>query len=342
MSNSFCWETFNKASNNQPESLTGYSSEIQSTGAVQATNVPAISLLKNYSLLEIQGSDAEKFMQGQFTCDITQITTHSPGIGACCNNKGRMLAIFKIAKLANEHYLLRLPTLVAKSLVDHLRKYKVFFNCTCEINHQWACIAYFGNPDILQVAFHEALPDQGNQKIINDSLIIKSTGGSFHFEIWLPEKNARNISNQLVPACNIVPESVWDLAEIKTGTGEIYPETMAEYVPQMFNLQALNGVSFKKGCYTGQEIVARMQYLGKLKKRLFLLEVEGQQPKLHDDVYSGDEKAGTIVRTGKVKTQQLALAVLDRLKISQGEKLSLGEDNAATVQIAPLPYQLAE
>jgi folate-binding protein YgfZ len=340
MNKPFPWEAFANAaaqansSDFNPETSSHYDPD---------TTAPVLSLLTSYRLIEVKGADAEKFMQGQFTCDVTKVTPNQPGIGACCNNKGRMLGLFRIAKLADQHFMLRLPASVAVSLVEHLSKFKAFFSCSCAVNPDWACIAYFGDTKVINGIFPD-LPQLANQQKISDgALVTKSLPGSQHFEIWLNSKHAEAIGNKLVSACEVVPENLWNLAEIQTGTGEVYPETLAEFIPQMFNLQVLNGISFKKGCYTGQEIVARMQYLGKLKKRLFVIAIEGRQARITDKIYCNNSAIGVIVRVEQQSaTRQLALAVLDHHAESLEDALWLDEEQTTTAKLAPLPYLLPE
>ena len=339
MSKGFPWELLiNKA-----DTLSADDTNDSVINNAASGSAPAISLLQNYCLIEVTGPDAEKFLQGQLTCDVTKVTNHYSSFGACCNNKGRMLGLFKIARFKEDHFLLRLPALVANLLVVHLNKYVVFFKCSCIINPAWACIAYTGKPDILQKVF-PVLPEQpGKQKVNNGSVVIKSFGREHHFELWLHLNSAQQISKQLAPFCSINLESKWNLAEIKAGIGEIYHPTIAEFIPQMFNLQVMNGISFNKGCYTGQEIIARMQYLGKLKKRLYLLATDNLLARINDTVYLEKTRLGKIVRAETGQTNQsLALAVLDNRNDLEHKVLQVGENEGSSAKVITLPYPLPE
>lgn len=303
---------------------------------------PTICPLTSYSIIEIRGPDAEKFMQGQFTCDVAGITPGNHGLGSCCNNKGRMLGIFTIARLTAEHFLLRLPTATAESLIDHLTKFKAFFNCSCELNPLWVPFAWFGDASVITNTL-ENLPEHGSAAVSGEDLLVLTAGAtSSRHEIWLRESKVNCWLSPLVSTLDIASEALWNLAEIKSGIGEVYASTVGEFIPQMFNLQVLGGISFNKGCYTGQEIVARMQYLGKLKKRLYLLQLSGESADINSSVFDASQKKiGTLVRVENWHSEhQLGLAVLDNQAIQPQQQLSAGENGLTKCRIMPLPYEL--
>jgi len=303
---------------------------------------PTLCPLTNYSIIEIRGPDAVKFMQGQFTCDVAGITPGNHGLGSCCNNKGRMLGVFTIARLAAEHFLLRLPTETAETLINHLTKFKAFFNCSCELNPQWLPFAWFGDASVINSTL-ENLPDHGPAAVSGQDLLVLTTGDtSSRHEIWLQDSMVKRWLSPLDSILDIASEAIWNLAEIKSGIGEVYASTVGEFIPQMFNLQVLGGISFTKGCYTGQEIVARMQYLGKLKKRLYLLQLSGESADINSSVFDASQKKiGTLVRVESWHSEhQLGLAVLDNQPARQQQQLAVGENGLTRCHIMPLPYQL--
>jgi len=354
MSATFPWTIFEQDEQQRSTKTEACLQALSSQGISACESQPVLSLMSNYCLVEVKGPDAERFMQGQFTCDVAAITKDRAGLGCCCNNKGRMLGLFRIVRMDADHFLLRLPKTVADTLVAHLGKYKAFFKCSCEVNKQWACMAYLGAVDQLSNSYSAIPTSEGEICSHEGALIIKSSAGSQHFEIWLAASQAETRARALIKACDVVNESVWNLLEIKTGTGEVYDSTVGEFIPQMFNLQAMDGVSFKKGCYTGQEIVARMQYLGKLKKRLYLLQANGPGFAVNDKVYGNDHsvgdnrlisdkksKLGTIIRTEQLTEQQhMALAVLDQ--DPEERTLWIGEAQETEAHRIPLPYQVPE
>ena len=208
--------------------------------------------LNQFSALKIYGPDAERFLQGQFTCNLTEITKGGSHYGACCSAKGRVVANFNIS-FDGEHYWLVLPTKSAEVLNEHLQKYKVFFKATienCVQSHlvwgQWKSNDTSETSEVAQV-------ENGHQLIISDTrqILITTVNGLENEEIFL------------------APTLDWQLANIADGIYFVDNDQHEQWIPQHINWHQLGGISFSKGCYTGQEIIARLQYLGKAKKALY-------------------------------------------------------------------------
>lgn len=156
--------------------------------------------MTEYAQLKIAGIDAKKFLQGQLTCNMDDITSNEPKLAALCNPQGRVISLFRIYWQDQAYYLI-MPTSLISTTTETLKKYAVFFKVTMTTE-----------PDTRTINPHAAVQ-------------------------------------------NLVPE--------------IYPETSGLFLPHDLRLPELNAVSFNKGCYTGQEIIARMEYRGKLKTKLF-------------------------------------------------------------------------
>ncbi|ABC28630.1 predicted aminomethyltransferase related to GcvT [Hahella chejuensis KCTC 2396] len=294
--------------------------------------------LTNVALLEIKGPDAVKFMQGQFTCDIQEITISHSSLAACCTPKGRMVALFRIAQAKPDCYLLRLPVEVAQSFLAHLNKYKVFYKCTVTLLEDWGVIGLSGDLDSLP-SLSSAVPTSADSCQTSDGLLlIRPPGNLSRMECWLDSAQASKLLPDLDNQCAAGAVEDWERLEVLSGLGEVYPQTLDEFIPQMLNLQALGAISFKKGCYTGQEIVARMQYLGTLKKRMFLLSSETITPAPGSAII--DEtgaRIGSVVRSAQGQT----LAVLDK-SAADGKVLRLEESPTTALQVLELPYAIEE
>jgi hypothetical protein len=129
---------------------------------------------------------------------------------------------------------------------------------------------------------------------------------------------------------------------VRAGIGQVFGETRELFIPQMINLQALDGVSFKKGCYTGQEIVARMQYLGKLKRRLYRLSLPGAQlPAIGSEIFSPvhSSAVGEVVLAARAEDSVELLAVLQQDAVADG-RLSLESVEGPRMSLLDLPYSL--
>jgi folate-binding protein YgfZ len=165
--------------------------------------------------------------------------------------------------------------------------------------------------------------------------------GSAVFELWLPADTAEATIGQLLGIAAAVPLNNWQLQQIRNGVGQVFFETRESFIPQMLNLQIFNAVSFKKGCYTGQEIVARMKYLGKLKKRMFRLTSDKQQrlppgtPVVNSDT---GQVLGEIVLSALGPQHMEMLAVVQK-DAAQSASLSAIDGQGPALTRAPLPYE---
>lgn len=212
--------------------------------------------LNQFSALKVSGPDAEKFLQGQLTCNMNDLNPEVVLYGACCSAKGRTVANFNIS-FDGENYWLVLPTESALVLEKHLQKYKVFFKATldsCEQSHlifgQWVDgeigkVSRENDKQYLQISEQRRL-------VICENIDKKEDSESSNSEL-----------------SNLVPTLNWRLADIDDGLYYITAEQTEVWIPQHLNLHQIGGISFNKGCYTGQEIIARLQYLGKAKKALY-------------------------------------------------------------------------
>jgi folate-binding protein YgfZ len=225
--------------------------------------------LNQFTALKVDGPDAERFLQGQLTCNVNEITSGTVHLGACCNAKGRVVANFVIS-FDGENYWLVLPTSSAESLQKHLKKYKVFFKANienCDESHlilgQWSENNDSGK-SIKGQANYNAENQQHTLQITDQRrLVIINNNDNPDITLSNTLDNISGLENSLTKTL------FWRLDDINDGIYYVVDDQIEEWVPQHINWHHLNGVSFSKGCYTGQEIIARLQYLGKAKKALY-------------------------------------------------------------------------
>ncbi len=228
-----------------------------------------LSELSDYQLISVSGPDAAKFLQGQLTCDVREITPTQSGLGAYCNHKGRVLVIFRIF-YHNEKYYLFLPTAMTESTLKILKKFAVFSKVTLAIETSWLKLAAAGAKIETLLATHFLnLPQQINNISHTETMvIIRIAGAEPRYQIFAPPDLLQKLIHQGSVFSNEAAPKIWQLQNIAAGIPEIYPETFEMFTPHMLNLDQLGAVSLQKGCYVGQEIIARTQYLGKSKRRL--------------------------------------------------------------------------
>ena len=227
-----------------------------------------ITDLSHFGLIHFSGEDASAFLQGQLSCDVRKIDHHTAQYGSCCTPKGRMLANFLIWQNSNG-YLMQIPMPLLETLEKRFSMYvlrsKVKLNNDSD---KYVRIGVSGNraSEVVGEIFGAA-PDPFLHVInsVHESILCLSQN---RFEIVTTPEHAPKLWEHLRKYAMPVGSFCWDWLEIKAGIPVITPATQEQFVPQMTNLEAIGGISFQKGCYPGQEIVSRTQYLGKIKRRM--------------------------------------------------------------------------
>jgi folate-binding protein YgfZ len=296
--------------------------------------------LSHEGVLAVRGSDAAKFLQGQLTCNLNYLSDTQASLGARCTQKGRMQSSFRIV-LQGDGVLLAMATELLEPQLADLKKYAVFSKS--KLTDESAAWVRFGLAEADQVlaSLGLELPADTDSVARTDHLIaIRVSPG--RSELWVPAEHADAVRSQLATQLKQADLNEWLLGQVRAGIGQVMPQTRELFIPQMLNLQAVGGVSFKKGCYTGQEIVARMQYLGKLKRRLYRLSLNAaQMPEPGTPLFSPSHNSaiGEVVIAAKADQVIELLAVLQAEAADSGD-VHLGTLDGPGLQLLDLPYQL--
>ena len=228
--------------------------------------------LSDFSAITLSGEDKVKYLQGQVTCDVQQVTENTLLNGAHCDAKGKVYSVFRLFQRNSALWLLQPKTTLPYSLTA-LKKFGVFAKVTIEEQQNNICYALIGKQaSHLLKKYFSQVPDSMTPVVQCNTTTIIYIASSSETEQYLIIDN----SEQLAALNNtfslpIFTQALWHLHEILAGFPLLNEQAIEEYVPQMLNIQAINGISFTKGCYLGQETVARMQYLGRNKRALFIL-----------------------------------------------------------------------
>lgn len=296
--------------------------------------------LTHEGILAVRGPDAGKFLQGQITCNINYLGASGSSLGARCTPKGRMLSSFRIVSVADGFLLAMSQELLAPQLAE-LQKYAAFSKA--KLSDESAAWVRFGlsGADAALQAMGIALASEPDSVTSMDSLLaIRLSDG--RAELWAPVDQAEPLRARLSEQLREASLNEWVLAQIRAGVGQVTGTTRELFIPQMINLQAVGGVSFKKGCYTGQEIVARMQYLGKLKRRLYRLHIASeQQPAPGAELFSPVHRSavGEVVLAATSDDGVELLAVLQEDAALDGH-IHLGSLEGLPLDLLDLPYEL--
>ncbi|AHL32742.1 aminomethyltransferase [Pseudomonas brassicacearum] len=296
--------------------------------------------LSHEGVLAVRGVDASKFLQGQLTCNLNYLSDSQASLGARCTQKGRMQSSFRIL-LEGDGVLMAMATPLLEPQLADLKKYAVFSKS--KLTDESAAWVRFGveNADKALTDLGLELPVDTDSVTRHESLIaIRVSPG--RAELWAPAEQADTLKSRLGAALTEADLNQWLLGQVRAGIGQVMPATRELFIPQMLNLQAVGGVSFKKGCYTGQEIVARMQYLGKLKRRLYRLQLDASElPEPGTALFSPTHGSsiGEVVIAARAERNIELLAVLQAEAAEDGN-LHLGALEGPGLQLLDLPYEL--
>lgn len=318
------------SSNVKQDSIWGnYVSDVDTEAAIIMANEPYAALLDSIGLIKITGDDAESFLQGQLTCDFNTITAGHAQLGAHCNVKGRAQCTF-VAFHHDGAFYLALPNDQVAPTLAALGKFALFSK-----------VELAPCSDLLAVGLGTdgvtALPDDINAITID----VPHLG---HMLFIAKEQAESFLShlNQDPSAPKLCGDNAWHLSLINRGVAMIGQAQSEQWIPQEMNYDLINGVNFKKGCYKGQEIIARIHYRGQSKVRTHLLEIEGTTAlQVHTgDKITAENTNGTILAVARVNER--TLRVLSTLKITdlESENLKLEQNDGCQIRVLSLPYAI--
>ena len=296
--------------------------------------------LSHEGVLAVRGADASKFLQGQLTCNLNYLSDTQASLGARCTQKGRMQSSFRIV-LEGDGVLLAMASELLEPQLADLKKYAVFSKS--KLTDESAAWVRFGldHGDAALSSLGLELPADTDSVVRHESLIAIRVSPD-RAELWVAADQADLIKSKLSALLSEGTLNQWLLGQIRAGIGQVMPSTRELFIPQMLNLQAVGGVSFKKGCYTGQEIVARMQYLGKLKRRLYRLQLDASElPEPGTPLFAPTHGSsiGEVVLAAHAEQGIELLAVL-QAEAAEGADLHLGAPEGPALHLLDLPYQL--
>ena len=255
--------------------------------------------LEHLRILTISGEDAGELLQGQMTQDVRKLEDGKIHITSFCNVQGRVIASAFIQE-RNDQYDLILSSEIIDDLENHLQRY---------------------------ILRSKVLIEQSDEK----------TFGAYKSDIHEDSKECRSLKNdpkRVLTLSSQVPESIdnfitseeWIRCDIENSIAIINKESTEKFIPQMLNLDILDAVSFSKGCYTGQEVVARVQHRGKIKQRMFKFKTENEDLISHgSEIHHESKKVGTVVISELIDNYTIGLAVIN--SADNESQLNIGDTN---------------
>ncbi|MGJ7513868.1 YgfZ/GcvT domain-containing protein [Pseudomonas baetica] len=296
--------------------------------------------LSHEGVLAVRGADAGKFLQGQLTCNLNYLSDSQASLGARCTQKGRMQSSFRIL-LEGDGVLLAMASELLEPQLADLKKYAVFSKS--KLTDESAAWVRFGieQGDTALRSLGLELPADTDSVVRHDGLIAVRVSPD-RAELWVAADQADTLKGKLSALLTEGDLNQWLLGQVRAGIGQVMPSTRELFIPQMLNLQAVGGVSFKKGCYTGQEIVARMQYLGKLKRRLYRVQLDASElPEPGTQLFSPSHGSsiGEVVLAAHAEQNIELLAVLQAEAAEAGD-IHVGSLDGPALRLLDLPYSL--
>lgn len=278
--------------------------------------------IASLSVIRVHGPDASTFLQGQLSQDISRLGVDQALLASCNSAQGRVQAVFTLIQ-HGEQILLLLPTSLMEATLARLRKYVMRAKVNLEDGrNQYAVYldTAMAWPGITRPLQHQ----------LNGDTSVVGHHDGHHVLLIAPR------------AVDMKPQGNGDelltLLNIRAGVPQVFPETAESFVAQMLNLDLLDGISFNKGCYTGQEIIARAHFRGTVKRRMFALSTDVPAPAPGTRILANGELAGEVVMGANTNAGSELLAVL--MLSSQHHALALDNAQRASLTMGKLPYPL--
>lgn len=303
-----------------------------------------LTMLGSEAVIEVTGRDALTFLHNQASCDLKQLAAGQAVYGTFCNPQGRGLADFLALCLEPEHYRLRLRRDILPGTLEALGRFALFSKVRLEPAAERLALLGIHGPGAR--AALESLLDELPEKPLawtgdGSTSVVQLDAAGEAFELWL-DREARGellerLRNRLPLASD---EGDWELAGLRRGIARITAKTTGELLPQQLNYDLTGHINFRKGCYPGQEVIARMHYKGKAKRRLLLMQLPaGAGCQAGDSLYvAGKEAAaGQVVNTARGSHGD-ALALVTTTEPAAMEGLRISPDHGEVLEVLDLPY----
>jgi folate-binding protein YgfZ len=272
-----------------------------------------------FSILLIKGNDAEKFLQGQLTCDVSALKKGDFSHGAQCTPKGRVIYNFVVVRLAEDSFGIRVHASMAETALTSLKKYAVFFKVSISIDE--SILVNFKNTRGCQNTATK-LPTERN---------LEEYGGILSginltpclTEEWVTKTESSQIS--LIDPYPFL---------LKEGIVTVLPNLSDRFTPEELGLTNIGAVNFKKGCYTGQEIIARMHYRGAHKRGLGLFSLETSNfSDLQDEIYFLDKVSGYVINIASASENNFLILASVPTEFIDSEELTLNQQRLTPISL---------
>ncbi len=317
-------------------------------------NGPVLSSQAHQGLIKVSGEDAFDFLQGQLTNDLAEVTDEKAQLSAYCDPQGQVLALFVVIKQGDDFYLMvdgSLKETVQKRLQMFVMRSKVTLT---DMSEEWVQIGYAGefadleiqrllqnkNKDLYQVTLCTLETD-------DDIILVKLPGPYHRYQLIGNVESLQSAWQKLRNQTDPINNLDWNLLDIAAGIPQVNAQNSGHYIAQFLNLDKLDAINFKKGCFPGQEVIARVHYRGKVTKRMMRLHIDDTiELNTLDSLTVTDQndkpyKFEVVIANPDILKGTLCLAVttVKPLLTAEGQ---LKTEQGVAVNIEPLPYEVLD
>lgn len=303
--------------------------------------------LDDWALATITGADSEKYLQGQVTADVSTLAANQHLLAAHCDSKGKMWSNMRLFH-DKEGFAWLLRRSVRETQLRELKKYAVFSKVTIAADDERVVLGVAGFQARAALAnLFSTLPESENQVVQEgETTLLWFAHPAERFLLVTDAATAEMVTEKLRGEAQLNNSQQWLALNIEAGLPVIDEANVAQFIPQATNLQALGGISFKKGCYTGQEMVARAKFRGANKRALwYLAGTASRVPEAGEDLERkmGDNwrRTGTVLAAAQLDDGRVMVQVVMNNDMEPDSVFRVRED-ANTLSIEPLPYSLEE
>jgi len=319
----------------------------QNLSANSAINISenVICETSHLGIIKISGDDATEFLQGQFSNDVTLVNENTSQLNSYNSPKGRMYCSFQLCQ-KNSDYFMILPNDIMEMVSKRLRMFVMRAKVEIEdISQQWSSLGIAGKS---LTGSSLNIPNEINATSQREDGMLIRLPGTVERVIAIGNNAfVETLKQPLVDSYKTADHTHWKRLDIHAGIPNIYHTTLENFVPQMVNLPLVNGVSFNKGCYPGQEVVARMHYLGKLKKRMYRITIDTQElPHPGDNIYESNtdnqQSVGEVVDAQFNSEGQVDSLAVIQVASAENNTLHLSKVHGPLIRIETLPYSFEQ
>ena len=295
-----------------------------------------VTPLSNLGVIRADGPDAPNFLHGQLTQDFALLKADEARLAALCTAKGRMIASFIGIRPVPDLVLL----VISKDiLAQTLKRLSMFvMRAKLKLTDASADFALYGLAgDAVAANGGDAESAPGKRKAVGDaSVVALYPADGTHRAMWIAPVSSP------APVGEPIDQAIWAWSEVRSGIATLTLPTVEAFVPQMLNYESVGGVNFKKGCYPGQEVVARSQFRGTLKRRTYVVSADAQVEAGQEVFAASDaeQPVGTVVQAAQGPDGRWAALVSMQTSALEAGPLHASSGSGPALQVEPLPYEL--